>query len=85
MSDLSKISATQAVQGEKIENIQSDCEEIKHCLLGNGRPGLVLRTDRLEQKDQAMKKVMWITITAVVVVFIKTSWPSIVSLLMKGA
>lgn len=54
------IIAEQAAQGVKIDNIEKTCKEIKECLLGNGKPGLVLRTDRLEQKDQLRSKMFWV-------------------------
>jgi hypothetical protein len=55
--------AEQAKQGVKIENIEKTCEEIRDCLLGNGKPGLVLRTDRLEQKDKVRAKMFWLVFT----------------------
>lgn len=64
--DLVSIATIQAVQGEKIETIGETCDEIKSCLLGNGNPGLVTRTDRLEQKDKAKTQFFWIIVTAVI-------------------
>lgn len=55
-----EIIAKQAEQGVKINNIEQTCKEIKECLLGNGKPGLVVRTDRLEQKDQIRSKMFWL-------------------------
>ena len=54
--------AEQARQGEKIANIDETCKEIKACLLGN--TGLVLRTDRLEQKEKFRVKLFWLMFTA---------------------
>lgn len=71
MPDLSKMLAEQAAQGTKIESIESTCTEIKQCLLGNGKPGLVIRTDRLEQKDKWKTRLSWVVVTAVVVLIVK--------------
>lgn len=67
-----KLLSEQAAQGEKIESIQDTCKEIKHCLLGNGKPGLVVRTDRLEQKDAIKTKMFWVIVTAVIALVVKT-------------
>ncbi len=72
MSDLVKIAQTQAVQGEQIEQITQSCEKIEKCLLGNGKPGIIVRTDRLEQKDVFKTKLFWVFATAVVAILIKT-------------
>ncbi len=58
--DLSKVIAEQAVQGEKINNIEKSCETIRECLLGNGKPGLVVRTDRLEQRAKLQSRIFWL-------------------------
>jgi hypothetical protein len=60
-----------AVQGEKINGIEKTCSEIKTCLLGNGKPGLVVRTDRLEQRDKFQSKIFWLMFTTVSAVTIK--------------
>lgn len=72
MADLDKISKEQAVQGERIENIATACEKIESCLLGNGKPGLVVRTDRLERTDAFKTKLFWVFSAAVVAVIVKT-------------
>ena len=74
MSHLNKIISTQARQGEQIENIQETCQRIDECLTGNGDPekGLVVRIDRLEQKDILRSKVFWIIIIVIFGVIIKS-------------
>lgn len=81
--DLNKIIATQAVQGEQIESIQESCKEIRVCLLGNGKIGLVTRTDRLEQKEVSRSKLIWIIVTIVCGLLLKAAFPEIMTL-MKG-
>jgi hypothetical protein len=71
MDDLQQISTVQAVQGEKIDNIESTCGEIMNCLKGNGNPGLMIRTDRLEQRDAFKTKLCWILASAIVGLIVK--------------
>ena len=59
------VAKNQAIQSEKITNIELACVDIKHCLLGNGKPGLVVRTDRLEQNEKFRSKMFWFLMTIV--------------------
>lgn len=85
MPDLSKMLTEQAVQGEKIERIETTCKDIKECLLGNGKPGLVLRTDRLEQKDKWKTRLSWVVLTAVIVLIVKIIGIDLIMGLAKAA
>lgn len=76
MPDLSEILKEQAVQGTKIVTIETYCKEIKECLLGNGKIGLVMRTDRLEQKDKWKTRLSWVGVTAVIVLIVNWLWVS---------
>lgn len=69
--NLNKLLVEQAKQGEQIKDIADACDKIETCLLGNGKPGLVVRTDRLEQKDGFKTKVFWIFATAVIALVVK--------------
>lgn len=71
MTEIDEILQAQAVQGEKIANIEKACEDIRHCLLGNGDPGLVVRTDRLEQRDAFKTNLFWLFATAVIGLVVK--------------
>ena len=71
MSELNEIIAEQSAQGVKIESIEKACDEIKTCLLGNGKPGLVLRTDRLEQRGVLQTRLFWIFATAVIALAVR--------------
>lgn len=68
--------AEQAVQRTQIEGIVSGVCDIKRCLTGNGEPGMVVRMDRLEQKDVFRSTLLWtifgIIATAVVGLFFAT-------------
>lgn len=85
MSDLVKIAKEQAVQGEQIEQITQSCEKIEECLLGNGKPGLVVRTDRLEQKDKFKGKLFWVVAVAMVTVLIKTIGIDLIGAIAKAS
>lgn len=69
--DLNKLLVEQAKQGTQIKDIADACDKIETCLLGNGRPGLVVRTDRLEQKDGLKTRVFWVFATAVIALIVK--------------
>lgn len=83
--DLTKMVKVQAVQGEKIEGIEETCKEIKHCLLGNGKPGLVVRTDRLEQREAFKNKLFWVFATAVVALVVKTIGLDIIGAIARAS
>ena len=85
MADLERIAKTQAVQGEQIGQITASCEKIEQCLLGNGKPGLVVRTDRLEQKDAFKGKLFWVVAIALVTVFIKTVGIDLIGAITKAS
>jgi hypothetical protein len=61
-----KLAEDQAAEHECVKGIADDCAKIKQCLLGNGQPGLVVRTDRLEQKEKTRSRLMWLIVSGVV-------------------
>jgi hypothetical protein len=83
MSDLQQIAETQAAQGEKIVAIEKACARIETNLLGNGKPGLVIRTDRLEQKNKFNSRLFWIFATATVALVIKTVGVDLIGAFMQ--
>ncbi len=59
------------------ESMHDDVRLIKRCLMGNGREGLVIRVDRLEESDKARKVIHnagWIVVLALA---IERVWPLI--------
>lgn len=71
-----ELHAETAVQRTKIEGIEEGVHDIKQCLMGNGKPGLVLRMDRLEQKDKTRSRVLWTIfgiVTTAIVGFVATA------------
>lgn len=68
MERLVDIIAQQARQEQQLIEINESCKKIEECLLGNGKAGLVIRTDRLEQKEKIRGKLIWILISTVVVI-----------------
>lgn len=66
------LAADTAVQGEKIDRIEQGIQRIETCLKGNGKEGLVVRTDRLEQKDKTRGRIFWIALTGIIGLALKT-------------
>ena len=85
MHDLTKVIKEQGIQGEKIEGIEKTCEEIRTCLLGNGKPGLVVETDRLKQKDKFKTKLFWVVAVAVMALVVKTIGIDLIGAIAKAA
>lgn len=52
---------------ERTESMCERIEKMDHTLHGNGKEGLVVRVDRLEQGEARRTKLFWILVTAVVV------------------
>jgi len=46
---------------------------LKH-LEGNGREGLIVRVDRLEQTERRRSRLMWTVAAGVVALVVKTGW-----------
>ena len=84
MTDIHKLLQEQAIQGEKIESIEETCQEIRHSLLGNGRPGLIVRTDRLEQRDKFKTRLFWLITTAVCAILAKVGFDVFSSIANAG-
>jgi hypothetical protein len=51
--------AEQAIQQTQIKNIEKDVAAIKDSVVGNGKPGLVVRVDRIEQRDKMRGRLVW--------------------------
>lgn len=76
--DLMKIASEQAKQGEAISNIEETCASIKTCLLGNGQPGLIVRTDRLEQRNKLLSRLFWVIVPVISALVVKALFPAII-------
>jgi hypothetical protein len=59
---------TREVIAEKLDRISDQLEHIDLILTGNGDPskGLVVRVDRLEQKEAVRSKQLWAVWTAII-------------------
>ena len=64
------IAEVQSAQDERLEGIEKSCKRVETSLLGNGQPGLVVRTDRLEQKEKLRAKILWLVISGVVLLLL---------------
>lgn len=49
-----------AAQSVILERIETSVASINKCLVGNGKPGLLTRVDRLEVWDKTKNKVLWL-------------------------
>ena len=65
-----EVADAQAAQHVELATIKSSCQRIETCLLGNGQPGLVVRTDRLEQKEKTRSRLLWLVVSGVVVLIL---------------
>ena len=54
-----ELSKSQAVQTEILGRLEMGLNGLYEHLLGNGKPGLLTRVDRLEVWDKMKNKVMW--------------------------
>lgn len=59
-----------AAQHVELKTIKGSCQRIETCLMGNGKPGLVVRTDRLEQKDKFRSRLLWMVISGFVLLLL---------------
>lgn len=69
----------QARQGALLENLCSDTQEIKDCLMGHDdRVGLVIEVDRLKQTQKKASKIDWFLFTSVcgglILIVLKSIW-----------
>lgn len=62
-----------AVQAEQITRIEKNVDRITSAIVGNGKEGLAVRTDRLEQKDKSRSRFFWIAVTAMVGLALKAA------------
>lgn len=49
-----------AVLETKVDAMQKQIEELHHAIIGNGKPGLMLRVDRLEQVGKLRYSLFWL-------------------------
>lgn len=64
--------ADQGKQTAQLEHIAETVGTIENCLLGNGKDGLIVRTDRLEQKDKTRGRFFWALFGIVAALVIQT-------------
>lgn len=62
------------VQKKQIETIENATLEIKECVLGNGKEGLKIRVDRIEQSFNTWAKVLWVCFGVVLTAAVGTAF-----------
>lgn len=60
-----ELAKSQAVQMEILERLETGVNGLYEHLLGNGKPGLIVRVDRLEVWDKMKNKVLWLLLGVV--------------------
>jgi hypothetical protein len=68
--------ADQGKQTAKLEHIVATVNEINSSLKGNGKPGLLIRTDRLEQKEKIKARIFWGLFLATIGLLVKAVSPA---------
>lgn len=62
---------SQAAQTEKLSQIAATVDKISTTLHGNGKEGLIVRTDRLEQRAKIRARASWVLFSLVAAALIK--------------
>lgn len=63
--DEQKVAVAMAVHQEKIETIDGKVDQLVHAIIGNGKPGLMTRIDRIEQSERFKNRVLWAVFVAI--------------------
>jgi len=61
---------------QEIHSLADEVRRTNHLITGNGTPerGIVVRLDRLEQKNKTISRISWTAATALVGLVIHTVW-----------
>ena len=70
--------ADQGKQTAQLEHIAETVTEIKTCLTGG--QGLIIRTDRLEQREKTKARIFWVIFAATIGLVVKAVSPAFGSL-----
>lgn len=57
---LTELAVGQKATQVTLSNVKEDLDALKHSVIGNGKPGLITRVDRLEQTEAFKTKLIWI-------------------------
>lgn len=69
-----RIIAQQAISATKISSMEDKVDAMHACLIGNGKPGLIIRLDRVEQRHKVVSKLVWAVVVAVVGLSVSAFW-----------
>lgn len=64
--EVREISKSQAVVGEQISSLGEKVDKVLYHLEGNGKPGLLIRVDRLERSKGLRSRFGWLVVASVV-------------------
>lgn len=64
---------------EQVDRIEKKIDKLDNLLTGNGEPhkGIVVRLDRVEQREESRNKWTWIVLGASITALIKSFWASL--------
>lgn len=57
---LTELAVGQKASQVKLDTVKEDLDAVKHSVIGNGKPGLITRVDRLERTEAFKTKLIWI-------------------------
>lgn len=63
---------------DRLGDVDDKLEKLDEAIRGNGKPGLVLRLDRLERSETTRRKIIWMTIGSLVPLIVAAIWRLIV-------
>jgi len=66
MADLAVLEERLKAMDEKLDDQKKATTDLTHAIVGNGKPGLLMRVDRLEQSKAFVNKVLWVLFGAVI-------------------
>ncbi len=65
-ADLAVLEERLKAMDEKMDDQKEATTALTHAIVGNGKPGLLMRVDRLEQSKAFMSKVLWVLFGAII-------------------
>lgn len=65
-SDVTELKIAFATMVVETSSMNEKLDKVVHSIEGNGKPGLNLRVDRLEQTGRLRSKVIWLLLAAII-------------------
>ena len=65
-SDVTELKIAMATMATETKAMNKKLDTVVHSIEGNGKPGLNIRVDRLEQSGRLRSKAIWLLVAAVI-------------------